>query len=109
MPLTLAVGFAMISSYVLSSTFVPILCVSLLKHKAHDVAKPGLFDRFLKVYGGAVGWFVRLRWLTVPIYLIACGLVLWLLGMQVGTELFPQIDSGEFVLRFRRRPARTTS
>ena len=32
MPLTLAVGFAMISSYLLSSTFVPILCVGLLKH-----------------------------------------------------------------------------
>ena len=104
MPLTLAVGFAMISSYALSSTFVPILCVNLLKHKSHDEAKPGLFDRFLTVYGGAVGWFVRLRWLTVPIYLGACGLVLWLLGMQVGTELFPQIDSGEFVLRFRPPP-----
>ena len=55
----------------------------------------------LKVYGSAVGWFVQLRWLTVPLYLGACGLVLWVLGMQVGTELFPQIDSGEFVLRFR--------
>ena len=32
MPLTLGVGFAMISSYLLSSTFVPILCVALLKH-----------------------------------------------------------------------------
>ncbi len=66
--------------------------------------KPGLFDRFLKVYGRAVGWFVRLRWLTVPAYLAACGLVLWVLGLQVGTELFPQIDSGEFVLRFRPPP-----
>ena len=28
----------------------------------------------------------------------------WLLGLQVGTELFPQIDSGEFVLRFRPPP-----
>ena len=35
MPLTLGVGFAMISSYVLSSTFVPIMCVRLLKHMEH--------------------------------------------------------------------------
>ena len=35
MPLTLAVGFAMISSYLLSSTFVPIMSVYLLKHKGH--------------------------------------------------------------------------
>jgi multidrug efflux pump subunit AcrB len=105
MPLTLGVGFAMISSYILSSTFVPILCVKLLKHKGdHGKEKKGLFDRVLGVYGTVVGWFVRLRWLTVPIYLGACVAVLGLLGLQVGTELFPQIDSGEFVLRFRPPP-----
>ena len=82
MPLTLAVGFAMISSYLLSSTFVPILCVALLKHHGgHGEEKPGLFDRMLKVYGKVVGWFVRLRWLVVPIYLGACGLVLWRAGL----------------------------
>ena len=105
MPLTLGVGFAMISSYLLSSMFVPIMSVALLKHHEGDVEKkPGLFDRFLKIYGSAVGWFVRLRWVTVPAYLAACGVVLWVLGLQVGTELFPQIDSGEFVLRFRPPP-----
>ena len=58
MPLTLAVGFAMISSYLLSSTFVPIMCVALLKHHGgHGEKKPGLFDRLLKVYGG--GGLVR--------------------------------------------------
>ena len=75
--------------------------------QAHGAARrgeAGLFDRMLKVYRKAVGWFVRLRWLVVPVYLAACGLILWLLGLQVGTELFPQIDSGEFVLRFRPPP-----
>jgi multidrug efflux pump subunit AcrB len=105
MPLTLGVGFAMISSYLLSSTFVPILCIRLLKHAgAHGEGEPGLFERMLKVYGKAVGWFVRLRWLTVPVYLGACAVILWLLGLQVGKELFPQIDSGQFVLRFRPPP-----
>ncbi len=52
----------------------------------------------------AVTWLVRLRWIVVPGYLAACVLVLWLVGLQVGTELFPQIDSGEFVLRFRPPP-----
>ena len=72
----------MISSYLLSSTFVPILCVTLLKHHGgHGEEKSGLFDRLLKVYGKAVGWFVRLRWLVVPVYLAACGLVLWRAGV----------------------------
>src|SRR5262245_35261581 len=72
MPLTLGVGFAMISSYLLSSTFVPILCVYLLKHIKHEHSgseKPGLFDRLLAAYGKAVSWFVHARWLLVPTYL----------------------------------------
>ncbi len=104
MPLTLGVGFAMISSYLLSSTFVPILCVYLLKHVEHGEKKRGLFDILLGGYGKVVSGFVRLRWVTVPAYLAACVLVLGILGMLVGTELFPQIDSGEFVLRFRPPP-----
>jgi multidrug efflux pump subunit AcrB len=104
MPLTLAVGFAMISAYLLASTFVPILCVALLKHgRGHD-EKSGLFGWLLAGYRRIVGWFVALRWLVVPVYLGACGLIIWLLGVQLGRELFPQIDSGQFVLRFRPPP-----
>ncbi len=108
MPLTLAVGFAMIFSYLLSSTFVPIMSVYLLKHKKKDrdegEKQPGLFDRILSGYHGAVDWFVRLRWLVVMTYLATCGVILGVLGLEVGTELFPRIDSGEFVLRFRPPP-----
>ena len=103
MPLTLAVGFAMISAYLLTIMLVPILCVHMVKNKGHG-NKRGLFDRFLDVYTKVVTWLVRLRWLVAPGYLGACGLILWLVGLQVGTELFPQIDSGEFVLRFRPPP-----
>jgi multidrug efflux pump subunit AcrB len=105
MPLTLGVGFAMIASYLLSNTFVPVLCVYLLKPRGdHAEKKGGLFDRMLTVYGKAVGFFVRLRWWVVPGYLVGCALILGILGLLVGTELFPQIDSGQFVLRFRPPP-----
>ncbi len=104
MPLTLGVGFAMISSYLLSSTFVPIMSVYLLKHKEHGEGKEGLFDRILKGYRKLLEWVVGLRWLVVMVYLGACALILAVVGLQVGTELFPQIDAGEFVLRFRPPP-----
>jgi multidrug efflux pump subunit AcrB len=104
MPLTLAVGFAMISSYLLSSTLVPILCVYLLKHHGAVEEKKGLFDRIQGVFKGVVEQLVAWRWVVVPAYLVLCGLVLWLMGLQLGTELFPQVDSGEFVLRFRPPP-----
>jgi multidrug efflux pump subunit AcrB len=108
MPLTLGVGFAMIFAYLLSNTFVPIMSVYLLKHKEQEAEqgehKPGLFGRMLKGYGKVVDWFIRLRWWVVPLYVVVCGLILGLLGLEVGTELFPRIDSGEFVLRFRPPP-----
>ncbi len=108
MPLTMAVGFAMISSYLLSSTLVPIMSVYLLKHKERPVDEgerpPGIFDRVQGGYHKGVDWFIALRWLVVPIYLAACALVLGILGLGLGTELFPRIDSGEFVLRFRPPP-----
>ena len=37
-PISLAVGFAMIASYVLSSTFVPVVCVWLMKNHGAKVA-----------------------------------------------------------------------
>ena len=70
MPLTLAVGFAMISSYLLSSTFVPVFCVALLRHSHHNPEKVGVFDRMLMAYGKAVAVLVRLRWWVVPGYLV---------------------------------------
>ncbi len=104
MPLTMAVGFALISSYLLSSTLVPILSVHLLKHHAPQDEQAGLFGRFQRLFQAAVARFVAWRWVVVPAYVVGCGLVLWQVGGRLGTELFPQIDSGEFVLRFRPPP-----
>jgi multidrug efflux pump subunit AcrB len=104
MPLTLGVGFAMISSYMLSSTLVPILCITLLKHKKGGGEEQGVFGRILRGYGKIVRSFVSLRLVVAGAYLAACALVIGVLGLQMGTELFPQIDSGEFVLRFRPPP-----
>src|SRR4051794_27512360 len=99
-PLALAVGFAMISSYLLSSTVVPVLSVWLLKHHGTPDARsasegtetpgrrPGLlshfrlrlpsfsFARVPAVFGAAVGWLVRMRWLVVPGYVGVCAAVL---------------------------------
>ena len=104
MPLTLAVGFAMIASYLLSSTLVPVLSVWLVRHPGDAGHKEGLFDRLLPRFARHCGDDRRHRWTVVPAYLAVCGLLLWLMGGQVATELFPEVDSGQFVLRFRAPP-----
>ncbi len=99
MPLSLAVGFAMISSYLLSSTLVPIVCVWILKHEGQE--KKGFFDRFRNRFRQVVEYTTHHRKIVVPVYLLLCGLILWQVGQRTGMELFPQINSSEFVLRYR--------
>jgi multidrug efflux pump subunit AcrB len=41
------------------------------------------------------------RWMLVPSYLAAVGLVIWLVGSRLGREIFPTVDTGEFQLRLR--------
>ena len=95
----------MISSYLLSSTLVPVVCVWLLKHR-RPFARQGkdVRSRANAIYESCSAPIVAWRFLVVPAYLMMCGLVLWQLGTRLGTELFPQVDNGEFVLRYRPAP-----
>ncbi len=129
LPLSLAVGFAMISSYLLSSTVVPVLSVWLLKHSGKKDEEERRddgggrrgegktqsrfsslfsfipsFARMQAAFGAVVGWLVHWRWLVVPTYLVLSAALLVGLGPQLGRELFPQVDSGEFVVRFCAPP-----
>src|SRR5690606_1273341 len=98
-PLSLSVGFAMIASYILSSTFVPVLSVWLLKHGADG--EGGLFRRFRQGYERILAPFVGLRWLVVAVYLAVSIAVIAVLGGQLGRSIFPVVDAGQFRLRMR--------
>ncbi len=107
-PLSLAVGGAMITSYLLSSTFVPVLSVWLLenRHGTHvhgdgPDAKPGFFARMRDRFERVVDWTVAHRRKVVLAYLLATGAVVVVVGSQLGRELFPRVDTGQFQLRVR--------
>jgi multidrug efflux pump subunit AcrB len=103
-PLSLAVGFSMVTSYFLSSTFVPVLSVWLLRHHhpaAEGEQRRGKLARLRDTYDGTLRAFVDLRWLLVPTYIAAAGIVIWLAGGQLGQEIFPKVDAGQFQLRLR--------
>jgi multidrug efflux pump subunit AcrB len=61
----------------------------------------GFFGKVQRVFTRIVGAGIAWRWLVVPAYLAMCLLVLVLVGMALGRELFPVTDMGQFVLRFR--------
>jgi multidrug efflux pump subunit AcrB len=98
-PLSLAVGFAMVGSYFLSNTLVPVLACWLLR-EGH-AAGEGLFRSFQRAYGRLAGGLVRARWAVLAIYLAGAGLWLWAGPRRIGTDIFPTVDTGQFVLRLR--------
>ncbi|MBI1827066.1 MAG: efflux RND transporter permease subunit, partial [Planctomycetes bacterium] len=103
-PLSLAVGFSMMASYILSSTFVPVMTVWLLRNR--DLSRHGSQEAFFlgalrESYGRIVQSVVRRRFIIVPAYLISAGLIVWLVGTHLGLEVFPSVDTGQFQIRFR--------
>jgi multidrug efflux pump subunit AcrB len=102
LPLSLAVGFAMVASYVLSSTLVPILSVWLLRgHANAGEAAEARAGGFGRAYAGLVDTVVHLRWLVVGGYAAAAALVIVFLGAALGTEIFPRVDTGQLQVRLR--------
>jgi len=104
LPLSLAVGFAMIASFLLSQTFVPVVSNWLLSHRLNGRSIPGKPDRFEKIkalytrggrrFQGAHGIF------TIVFLLVAIGGAI-LLFHFTGTSLFPRTDSGQAQVRLR--------
>jgi len=105
LPLSLAVGFSMIASYLLSSTLVPILSVWVLRrHEQAAGGQPGAegrFARFQKRYAALAQRVVRARWLVVVAYLGGAAAMIVFIGRQLGTEIFPKVDAGQLLVRLR--------
>ena len=103
-PLSLAVGFSMIGSYLLSSTFVPVLSAWILRgqHKESE-ASPGRFSfaRFETRYERALQRAMQRRRLLVPAYLAVAVAVIIIIGRTLGTEIFPTVDVGQFEVRLK--------
>jgi multidrug efflux pump subunit AcrB len=96
LPMALAVGFAMIASYILSSTLVPVLSIWLIpKGQFHSDEKSN------STYGSLINLITGMRWISLPLGLaLAIGL-LWVAGSQTGTDLFPPVDNGQVQFRLR--------
>lgn len=100
-PLTLAVGFSMIASFLLSSTLVPVLSVWFLRGHENAVHDASIIARLQNAYAATLRALHPLRWPLVIVYLAVSVLVVWKVGGGLGTEIFPNAESGQFALRLR--------
>ncbi|MBY0507411.1 MAG: efflux RND transporter permease subunit [Bryobacteraceae bacterium] len=95
-PMSMAVGFAMIASYLLSSTLVPMLATLLMRPGSHS----GEFW-LTRLYRGYLSVILQLRWPVAAGYLLACFAALSFLLPTLGVEIFPIANPLQFRLRLR--------
>lgn len=127
LPLALAIGFSMITSYFMSQTFVPVLANWIMKgHKKHQLPseaaehdtwdqKKVLVERADSNLDGKISRFERfrarfMRFITrllphrkpvVIAYLVIVSGIALLLLMNVGRDVLPKTNGGQFQVRLR--------
>ncbi len=104
MPLSLAVGFSLIASFLLALTFVPVAANWLLKampHREPQQDKKRGFEKFRHKYIHWLEKFIRHgQWKSWSYVLVSIGLVALLFSL-IGTEIFPKVDAGQAQVRLR--------
>ncbi|MBM9403293.1 efflux RND transporter permease subunit [Gluconacetobacter azotocaptans] len=117
-PMALAVVYAMLASYAISRTLVPIFAALLLRSEEREAERrraanvpPGRIERFgawfdhgferlragyIRTLGGLLASAWKVPALALGVVVVAVGI-----STQVGQDFFPSIDAGEFKLHVR--------
>jgi multidrug efflux pump subunit AcrB len=100
-PLSLAVGFSMGASYLLSGSLVPVLANWILKQEKNEAEHPKeeRFDRFRKRFQGVLERIMEFPKLLLGAYAVIALLIIVLLGPRLAEEIFPSSASTQFRLR----------
>jgi multidrug efflux pump subunit AcrB len=100
-PLSLAVAFAMIASFLLSSSLVPVMAAWIMKEKREEEEKTGLFGKLHRGYDRYLKGTLRFRWPLAIAYLIVSIIFVWLFLPRIGTEIFPDVKAPLLQIRLR--------
>jgi multidrug efflux pump subunit AcrB len=101
-PLSLAVGFSMIASYFLSSSLVPVLSVWLLgKHRPSVSQGDDWVERLRNRLAQTLQRLASARGLLVAAYALVTIAIVWVVGLNLGREIFPSAGAHQFQLRFK--------
>lgn len=113
LPMGLAVGFAVMASYVLSRTLVPTMVLFLLRHERHGVSGGPFgrlqarfeagFRRLEAAYAGALAGALAHRGRVFAAFGLAVALAAGL-SPFVGRDFFPTVDAGQIRLHVTAPP-----
>src|SRR5213594_3600561 len=102
MPLAIAVIFAIWTSRLLASTFVPVCAARFFQRRVtrSSEERESWFERLRQRYAHALNRALQLRWrmlgATAALFIVSM-----LIFKLIGTELFPQTDAGQFTVKVR--------
>ena len=100
-PLAMTVIFAIITSRLLATTLVPVCAAKFFKpHASETKEHAGWFAHVRSTYERLLKTALRFRWLMLGGVAVLFAVSL-LLFKFTGTELFPQTDAGQFMIRLR--------
>lgn len=102
-PLSMAVGFAMMASFLLSSTLVPVLSIWFLSHHHKFAESQGRFSfsHFREKYMEHLTGGLKRSLVVVLVYAAVVGAVLLFLVPRLGREIFPHVSAGQLQFRMR--------
>src|SRR5215469_1481574 len=100
-PLSLAVAFSMIASYLLSSSLVPVFSTWLMREAHRGEEHEGLFGRLRSFYRSYLSVVLRLRWPLVIGYLAVSIVFLYFFFPRLGTEIFPDVNPPLMKIRLK--------
>jgi multidrug efflux pump subunit AcrB len=102
-PLSLAVGFAMVASFLLSSSLVPVLSVWWLRSHPDAVRthQDGVVDRLRDRLTRALRSLAPVRVLLAAAYVLVTVAIVVIVGARLGREIFPATGTPLFQLRFQ--------
>ena len=100
-PLSLAVAFAMIAFFLLSSSLVPVLSAWIMKEKRDEEEKAGVFGKLHNGYTRYLNGTLRFRWPLAIGYPALSILFIWIALPRMGTEIFPDVKAPLLQIRLR--------
>src|SRR4029434_7182440 len=99
-PLSLAVGFAMGASYLLSSSLVPVLSTWILReHAAEAEDHTSMLGRLRDKVDRSLNLMAGTRWRAIFACVVVSLVALAVLGPYLDREIFPRVSSGQLLLR----------
>jgi len=131
LPLAMAIGFSMITSYLLSQTFVPIMAnwlmidhnvdkdhpenayhldkqdaaeqkeASLIKAEHGAEGKKSKFEKLRERYLRFIDRIIDFRKSIVSVYVIAAVALALLMLLTIGRDVLPKVNGGQFQVRLR--------